>query len=205
MSEPEVQRCEVVDAPRGWPELHVLVVAHPRSADLAAGREAARQRMRELLLRHAGPEIAAPFLAAARAARGACRASISHEQSHSLLAWCEHGCIGIDIVSPQRLADMAPPTLAATAALYLGPKASAVISPTTEASQARRLFADAWARHEARLKCLGLALDEWSPALQIQMARCLTAVVSPPLQDHAGSALWVTRIAWRSRSSPGVK
>jgi hypothetical protein len=196
MSEPEVQRCEVVDAPSAWPELHVLAVAHPRSADLAAGRDAARQRTRELLLRHAGPEIAAPFLATARAARGACRASISHEQSHSLLAWCEHGCIGIDIISPQRLADMASPALAATAALYLGPKASAEISPTTETSQARRLFADAWARHEASLKCLGLALDEWSPTLQVQMARCLTAVVGPSLHDPAGSVPWVIRIAW---------
>ena len=202
MSEPESQRCEVVDAPIGWPVLHVLAVAHPRSADLAAGRDAARQHMRELLLRHAGPEIAAPFLAAAHAARGACRASISYEQSHSLLAWCEHGCIGIDIVSPQRVADMATPALAATAALYVGPKASAVISSTTEVSQARRLFADAWARHEASLKCLGLALDEWSPALQVNLASCLTAVVSSPSQDHAS---WVTRIAWRGRSSPRVK
>ena len=198
MSEPEVQRCVVVDAPRGWPALHVLAVAHPRFADPAAGREAARRRLRALLLRHAGPEIAAPLLTAARAARGAGRASFSHEQSHSLLAWCEQGCIGIDIVSPQRLADMTAPALAATAALYLGPQVSALIRSTPEVAQACKLFAEAWASHEASLKCLGLALDEWSPGLQLQLTSCLTAAVAPPAQDCAGSALWVARIAWRS-------
>ena len=205
MSEPDVHRCEVVDAPCHWPELHVLAVVHPRSTDLAAGREAARERVRALLLRCAGPEVAASAVASARAAPGACRASISHESSHSLLAWCEEGCIGIDIVSALRLADSAPPVLAATAALYLGPDAAAVISSAADASQARSLFADAWARHEASLKCLGLALDEWSPALQAQLATCLTAVVSPPSQDFVVSAGWVTRIAWRSRSSGRIE
>ena len=201
MSEPDVHRCEVVDAPRCWPELNVLVVAHPRSADLATGREAARQRVRALLLNDAGPEIAASFVTAARAAPGACRASISHDSSHSMLAWCEHGCIGIDIVGAYRLADSAVPALATTAALYLGPDAAAVISSTADASQARRLFADAWARHEASLKCLGLVLDEWSPALQAKLATCSTAVVSTPSEDLVVSGGWVTRIAWRNRCS----
>jgi 4'-phosphopantetheinyl transferase len=205
MSESDVQRCEVADAPRCWPELHVLVVTHPRSVDLAIGREAARRRVRALLLRHAGPEIAASLVAAARAAPGACRASISHDSSRSVLAWCEHGCIGIDIVGAHRLVDSAVPALAIAAALYLGPDTAAVISSTTDAAQARTLFADAWARHEASLKCLGLALDEWSPALQVKLATCSTAVVSTPSEDIAGPAEWVTRIAWRNRSSCRVE
>ena len=205
MSELNVHRCAVLGAPRRWPQLHVLTVAHMRTSGLAAGRESARQRVRALLLRNAGPEIAASFVAAARAGAGACRASISHESSHSMLAWCEQGCIGIDIVDTHRLADSAPQELAATAALYLGPDVAAVVSSTADASQARRFFADAWARHEASLKCLGLALDEWSPALQAQLATCLTAVVSPPSQDFVVSAGWVTRIAWRSRSSGRIE
>ena len=202
MSESEVQRCAVADAPSGWPALHVLRVAHLRSVDLAAGRDAARQRVRDLLLRHAGPEIAAPVLAAARAAAGASCASISHEHSHSLLAWCAQGSIGIDSVSLLRLADMSLPALVATATLYLGPKAAAVIGLSMSTVQARSRFADAWARHEASLKCLGLALDEWSPAVQAQLAGCSTAVVLPPapaLPDQACTALAVMRIAWCRR------
>ena len=205
MSEPEVQHCAVMNAPADWPRLQVRCVTHPLSADLKAGREAARQRVRHLLLREAGPEIATPFLAAPRESRGACRVSISHEQSHSVLAWCEQGCIGIDTVSPQRFADMAPPALAALASLYLGPKVALEISRSGEATAARMLFADAWARHEARLKCLGLALDEWSPTLQVELAGCLTAQVSPPAQDQAGAGLLVTWIAWRKLSNPSFE
>lgn len=197
MSDPDVHRCDVVDAPRHWPELHVLAVVHPLSTDLAAGREAARERARALLLRHAGPEVAASAVASARAAPGACRASISHESSHSLLAWCGHGCIGIDIVDVGRLADSAPPALAATAALYLGSDAAEVIASAADASQAIRLFADAWSRHEASLKCLGLALDEWSRALQVELATCSTAIVSHTRQDIVALVGGVIRIAWR--------
>ena len=197
MSEHEVQRCAVLDAPSDWPALQVLMVVHPQSADLAAGRDAARQRVRELLLRDAGPEIAAPFLAVARAAPGAGRASISHAQTHSLLAWCQRGCIGIDSVSPLSFADMSLQDLVALAVLYLGPKAAAAILLTTEAAKARTLFASAWARHEASLKCLGLPLDEWSPGLQRQLAGCLTAEVAPPAKTVAKAAASVIRIAWR--------
>jgi hypothetical protein len=197
MSEPEVWRCEVVDAPSGWPTLQVRMVLHTQLTDLEVGREAARQRVRGLLLREAGPEIAAPFLAATRVAPGAGRASISHAQTHSLLAWCQRGRIGIDAVSLYRLADMSPHDVLTTAEQYLGPNTAAAIMQATSDGQARTLFADAWARHEASLKCLGLALDEWSPALQGQLARCLTAVVVPPPQVFASIAMSITRIAWQ--------
>lgn len=197
MNGPDVQRCAVLDAPSGWPALQVLMLRHRQPTDLAAGREAARQQVRALLLREAGHEIAAPFLAAARVAPGAARASISHESSYSLLAWCETGRIGIDAVSLPRLADLSRQDLVTTAMLYLGPKAAAAIMQTTDVAQARTLFADAWARHEASLKCLGLALDEASAALHGRLARCLTAVVAPPPQDAASASLAVIRIAWR--------
>ena len=196
MNGPDVQRCAVLDAPSGWPALQVLMLRHRQPTDLAAGREAARQQVRALLLRKAGPEIAAPFLAAARVAPGAARASISHESSYSLLAWCETGCIGIDAVSPKRLDGMSRQALADVAMTYLGPHAASVMRATAEA-HASAWFADAWARHEASLKCLGLALEEGSPALQSQLAGCLTAVVVPPPRVFVSEALLAIRIAWR--------
>ena len=197
MSEATVQRCAVQGAPTGWPQLHVLVATHHESTTLAAGRDAARQRMRALLLQHAGPQIAAPLLATARAASGARRASISHDHTVSLLAWCAHGCIGIDAIHPQRLAAMAPDELVATAALYLGPLAATAVRQAPAAPQARAVFAEAWACHEAKLKCLGLALDEWSPAVQAQLAGCTTVGVAPPGGGGTLAAPWVARLAWR--------
>lgn len=116
-----------------------------------------------------------------------------------MLAWCAQGCIGVDSVSPKRLLDMAPPALAALAALYLGTQAFALMGANSaEPWQARWTFADRWARHEARLKCLGLPLDEWSAELQAQVADCQAAVASPPLQAGASFEDPVIRIAWRS-------
>lgn len=197
--EPAVQRCDVVDAPPGWPALHVLAVAHPVVAEQcdAAARAAARRRVRELLLRHAGPEIATPFLATARSERGAHRVSISHEPSLSLLAWCEHGCIGIDIVDRRRLAPADPQELADTARLYLGPSSPASASHRSDAPGARVRFAEAWSRHEAKLKCLGLELGEWVPALEARLSSCQSAVVQLPPADHAGASPWVARVAWQ--------
>ena len=195
-----VWRCSVQDAPTSWPPLHVLRVDNTASEAQTDSmrRAAARQRVRALLLRHAGATIAAPLLAATPTARGAQRASISHEQTHSMLAWCDTGCIGIDTVDVPALARIGMRELGDMARLYLGPNRLPWADAVGEEPQLRRRFADAWARHEAQLKCLGLALDEWSPALQLKLAACQTAEVACPIsnRDHSGS--WVAWVAWSS-------
>ena len=195
--EPAFWRCRVVAAPPDWPALQVLAVAHPGAPGHAHGRDAARRRVRQLLLQHAGPAIAAPFLATDGSASGACRASVSHEQGFSLLAWCEQGCIGIDVVGPRSLAGANPEELAITARLYLGADPAEGAARTATPQAASQRFASAWARHEAKLKCLGLVLEEGSAALWVRLADCRTARVALPPSlgcDAAASTAW---IAWR--------
>lgn len=84
--------------------------------------------------------------------------SISHESGLSLAAINLHGAIGIDILQARDMADWQ-----VVARDYLGPDmahALAALPPTQRASA----FARAWTAREAALKCLGLALQEWTPA-----------------------------------------
>lgn len=204
--EPGVWRCSVRDAPASWPHLHVLMVDSnsPETHNESSRRAVARERVRELLLRHAGPAITAPLLGATSSARGAQRTSISHEKTHSMLAWCDRGCIGIDTVGMQALASIGMRDLDDMARLYLGPTALPWADAVGGEPPTRRRFADAWARHEAQLKCLGLALDEWSPALQTKLAACQTAAVTLPTTDRSSSGQWVAWIAWCSEPSDTV-
>ena len=171
--------------PVAWPTVRVLMLGHPRAAgeDAEARRASARRRVRDAFAAHADPAVAAAFIAAPRALRGAGRVSVTHEREVSLVAWCERGCIGIDIVDAER-------SLAADAAdvatLYLGAEVAAGVG------RDRLRFAQAWARHEARLKCLGLELDEWEALPHAALARCEVAQVR--LGDP-GRVAWV---AWTS-------
>ncbi len=196
-ADPAVWRCRVVAPPPDWPVLHVLAMAHPQIEGHEQERSQARQRTRQLLMQHAGPEIAGPFLTAEASASGAGRASISHEDGFSLLAWCDRGCVGIDVVGPRGLAAASPEELERITRLYLGADPPPTAVSTNSAQANRQCFAMAWACHEAKLKCLGLALDEYTSALQIQLADCRTARVAlPPSVARAAGAseAW---IAWR--------
>ena len=84
--------------------------------------------------------------------------SFSHEAGLSLAAINLHGAVGVDIM---RLADVAD--WQAVARDYLGPQVSAALLARPAADRPRA-FAQAWAVHEARLKCLGQQLTEWRPA-----------------------------------------
>lgn len=211
----DVWRCRVVAPPADWPVLHVLAVVHPCTAPGGTGaaaateREAARRRVRELLQQHAGPAVAAPVLDAAGRACGGGRVSFSHEPGYSLLAWCEHGRIGIDAVGPRGLAGASTKELAQVACLYLGadPARRADRPPSAGTGRCHRdrfLYARAWARHEARLKCLGLDLAETSATLQALLADCRAARVALPaaLSGTAGRpAAW---LAWRADSETAL-
>ena len=192
-----VWRCSVVGAPPHWPVLQVLAVKHPQVHGQAQSRAAARGRTRQVLLQQAGPDTAWPVLAAERGDTGAGRVSISHEDGFSLVAWCERGCIGIDVVGPRGLAGASPEELERMTSLYLGtdPAGTAAVTPAGQSCQQR--FAMAWARHEAQLKCLGLGLDECSAALHTRLSNCRTARVALPPSVTCDAAALEAWIAWR--------
>lgn len=83
--------------------------------------------------------------------------SISHEAGLSLAAINLHGPIGVDLMRPRDIPDWA-----ALARDYLGPATARALAACAPAQRANAL-ARAWTAREASLKCLGLALAEWTP------------------------------------------
>ena len=111
--------------------------------------------------------------------------SLSHAEGLSLLA-CHSTPVGVDLQALPVQGD------AATAALFLGSNWLAAQSAPAQSAPVSIAFAAAWTQHEARLKCAGEPLVEWSAALAARLARCACA----PLH---GAALrgWCGALAWQ--------
>lgn len=96
--------------------------------------------------------------------------SVSHENGLSVLAVRRSGPVGIDLLripdGPDWQAQI--PRLALD---YLGPKIAEQITGLPHEEQMAQ-FAQAWTKHEARLKCRGRALEEWSTALEQLLSPC---------------------------------
>nr|WP_314559985.1 4'-phosphopantetheinyl transferase superfamily protein [uncultured Pseudomonas sp.] len=97
--------------------------------------------------------------------------SISHDRDFSVAAVHMHGPVGVDVMAVQNTPDWQSVT-----SDYLGPHVMARLCAASQAQRAH-LFTRAWCEHEARLKCAGLALSEWSP--QTQRAACIHALALP--------------------------
>lgn len=110
--------------------------------------------------------------------------SLSHAEGLSLLA-CHSAPVGVDVQALPVQAD------AATAALFLGPNWQLAQSGKAQKAHLSIAFSAAWTQHEARLKCAGEPLVEWSQALAERLARYASA----PLH---GAALrgWCAALAW---------
>lgn len=132
-------------------------------------RGAARQLLRELLAGYLGMpagRIPLRFVPGQAACVDApwqgmpLSISMSYGQDLALIALCPGAHIGIDVteIAPQ-------PDWAQVAGLYLGAESAARLA-TTDGAARDRMFALAWAELEARGKCLGLGLQEWSAARQ---------------------------------------
>jgi 4'-phosphopantetheinyl transferase len=120
--------------------------------------------------------------------------SISHAPGCSLIAWHADGAVGVDL-QPTDAANALPlEEMQRIAALYLGPEVCRALH-----ADGPTVFSDRWAAHEARLKCLGVALQEWSPALQARMQACATRALRRP-DTLAGSPRWSAAVAWRRRA-----
>lgn len=105
--------------------------------------------------------------------------AISHMPGMSVAAIHARGAVGVDVmaVSTQSLPDWA-----VVARNYLGPTAAAALQ-NTPPDQRSMVFARAWTSNEARLKCLGLGLTEWTPDVVLRLHGCTTV----PLALPAGS------------------
>lgn len=105
--------------------------------------------------------------------------SISHDGDISLAAYCLDGAVGIDIASIVPVPDWQR-----VARDYLGP-ATADALACSPAGARDADFAHAWSEHEARLKCLGLQLEEWSGPLARALGACRCFPLVLP-EGHAG-------------------
>lgn len=196
--------CSIDTPPVGWPPLQVLALFPPRQPGAAPAleRSSARCLARQVLLQRVGAAVAAQWLELPRAARGARSLSFSHAAGASLLAWCATGAIGVDLVDLDTLALASQQELATTAALYLGPIEAAAVAAAPLASEARLRFAVAWASLEARLKCLGLELDEWQPTRAGRLGSTAVVQVWVPDRDAQRSRRWIGCAAWRAAPAP---
>lgn len=109
--------------------------------------------------------------------------SISHEQGLSAAAIC-HGTaattIGLDLLHIAHLPDWRE-----VAELYLGEQITASIASAPLAQQAS-YFATHWARLEAKFKCRGVALSEWSAQLERELSGCTLSELDLP-EGYAGA------------------
>lgn len=153
--------------------LVVVVVATPPTAIRTTARELIRTALRKVLAPVLGcPADEVPL--AAQAGQGLRVAvpdrqigvSVSHESGLSVGAVNPHGAVGIDLMRIDPQIDWEH-----VAREYLGPQAYQRIANRPDSGRAEA-FAHEWVSHEASLKCRGLALDEWSPALDFMLQQC---------------------------------
>lgn len=129
---------------------------------------------------------------AAPAALAHTRLSISHAPGLSLAAWCDQGCVGVDLQAMPLQASRAE--LLRTAALFLPPNSVETLANQALNASLIEAFTGFWSAHEAALKCLGLALAEYSPALAARLTGVRTAALTLP--GWATPDL-VAALAWR--------
>ncbi len=164
-----------------------VVTLHTENRMLA--REAIRAALQELLAAywqspaesiifstHIGR---APTLLSPASALGL---SISHAAGCSVAAVHLHCAVGIDVMrTPTDLAgrDGAPSEMERLAQDYLGPATHRLLVQTALSARALA-FAQAWSQLEAKLKCLGLGLTEWTTTLEQALGNCKATVLDLP-------------------------
>lgn len=105
--------------------------------------------------------------------------SVSHAPGLSVAAVHRYGAVGVDVMQIGKRADWMA-DWETVARDYLGPQAQARINQATPGQRACA-FAREWTALEAGLKCLGMGLTEWTPALAQRLAGCaVTALDVPP-------------------------
>lgn len=144
-------------------------------------RHAARQRVRDVLGDILGDVelISVPGQPIRLAVRDSTVGiSVSHESGLSLLAIHFSGPVGIDLLKEADSPDWQTeiPMLARD---YLDPQTAQRIAELAPSAQMMQ-FSHAWTKQEARLKCRGYGLEEWSEALENELSSCRVRPLTLP-------------------------
>lgn len=144
-------------------------------------REVARAHLRVILGAYLGmcPDRVPLYLAPGQAPRVDApwqglnlSISMSYAGGVALIGLCPGARIGVDLVEI-----MPMPDWERVAQLYLGPEAALSLAIMNRADSERN-FVLAWAEMEARSKCVGLGLQEWSPTRQQRLYSPLIQAVT---------------------------
>ena len=170
------------------------------SHDREQARVQARAALRSCLAQNLGcPEDAlqisnqrneAPqlWLCGERLAQPFC--SISHAPGLALLAWHGGGPVGVDI---QAVNDgTSRDELQAVAQIFLAPNTAKALDGIAQGALFFKAFASAWVAQEARLKCAGVGLVEWSAELETSLA-CLHCTPVAMADGYAAAVAWHLR------------
>lgn len=127
--------------------------------------------------------------------------SISHSAGLTLAAWHPGGAVGVDVQAVAE-APQDPAERQRLATLYLGqnfmPNQAPAQEGQAQAAMPLIAFLEAWSAHEARLKCLGEPLQEWTPGLAARLAACQVRTLTlPAALAGSGPARRVAAVAWR--------
>ena len=180
-----------IQALRSAQAMAVIRIATPATENRTAARSLVRSALRETLALLLG-QPAASITLVSPVGRAIwvdstplqLRLSISHSPGVSVAAICRGASVGTDVMRVEA-ATYEHLDLMRLARDYLGPQATALLQ-CTPPETFPSAFGQAWTGFEAALKCLGLALTEWSPELAIQLARCRVFALDLPA-DYCGS------------------
>jgi 4'-phosphopantetheinyl transferase len=134
-----------------------LSISHESGLSIAAIRTRQRNEALEHI-EHSEQQPKEVEVGAEARVEDSAEASSKNEYAH--LDWK----VGVDLLKLAHIPDWQ-----AVATLYLGPEVSAAIAATNPAQQ-MACFALHWAQLEARCKCQGLGLSEWSEPSSADMA-----------------------------------
>ncbi|MBC7683276.1 MAG: 4'-phosphopantetheinyl transferase superfamily protein [Ferruginibacter sp.] len=157
--------------------LTVISVATPVTTDRIAARALVRDALQQTLGAFLGQPAASialvsqpgqPLAVASSPVR--LGLSVSHSPGLSLAAMARGACVGVDVMRVEDGVEANADWLR-VARDYLGPQATARLQATSAAA-CPVAFVQTWTQFEACLKCLGLALTEWSLQLGTQLATC---------------------------------
>ncbi|MFZ6800257.1 hypothetical protein [Undibacterium sp. Di24W] len=104
--------------------------------------------------------------------------SMSYDGDYAIVALHLHRHIGIDLAVSLPDFDWS-----AVAELYLGTEfvlAQEKLNTQKNLKEQASIFLSYWLRHEAKLKCCGIVLQEWTQALEKQLESCQFLLVPTP-------------------------
>ena len=168
---------------RGPTGLTVISVATPLTESRVDARGAIRHALRQTLATFLAVPLASVTLLSSPgmpvqmlANSPPVHIAISHMPGLSVAAVSTRRAVGIDVMA---LGAQSLPDWETVAHDYLGPVATAELKRTPPADRAAA-FAQAWTALEARLKCLGLVLTEWTPEIAARLNGCRVVAFTVP-------------------------